>query len=80
VASTGKPPPAISGLAQQQRLTIVAVRPRLAGCLCTGTIMDYIVHRIVGDDQAAGTAGMTLVERPGHFNATSRADHCMSGD
>ena len=35
---------------------------------------------IVVTDEAAGTAGMTLVERPGHFNAIFRADHCMPGD
>ena len=35
---------------------------------------------IVVTDQAAGTAGMTLAERPEYFNATFRTDHYMSGD
>jgi hypothetical protein len=35
---------------------------------------------IVVTDQAAGTTGMTLAERPEHFNATFRTDHYVSGD
>jgi hypothetical protein len=39
-----------------------------------------LLKAIVVTDQAAGTAGMTLAERPEHFNATFRTDHCMSED
>jgi hypothetical protein len=39
-----------------------------------------LLKAIVVADQAAGTAGMTLAERPEHFNAIFRADHYMSGD
>ena len=99
MAAIGKPPAARQWPGSAARLTVAAVRPRLAGCLCTGTIMDDIVHRIahrvwrrgldtgrcplkaiVVTDQAAGTAGMTPAERPGHFNAVFRADHFMSED
>jgi hypothetical protein len=56
VASVGEHPAAISGLAQH--LTVVAVLPRLAGCLCIGIVMDDIVHtECGGEDWIQGGAG-----------------------
>lgn len=36
---------------------VVVVGPGLAGRLCTGTMVDYVVHRVLGEDWILGGAG-----------------------